>query len=80
MWLHKPHQMILGLDMKVSINMTGVEKSGSATGSPSLVYKRDVWQISINHETRILMKIINLQHTDLVCKFCVSDFIKLDFE
>ena len=37
------------------------------TGSPSLVYKRDVWEISINLETRILTKIINLQHTDLVC-------------
>ena len=34
---------------------------------PSLVYKRDVWEISIDHKTRILTKIIMLQHTDLVC-------------
>ena len=37
------------------------------TGSPSLVYKRDVWEISFDHETGILTKIIKLQHTDLVC-------------
>ena len=41
------------------------------------MYERDVWGISFDRETRILTKIIKLQHTDLVC---FSDFIELDFE
>ena len=33
----------------------------NTTGSPSLVYKRGVWEISFDRETRILTKIIKLQ-------------------
>ena len=42
-------------------------KKSASTGSTSLVYKRDVWEISFDHETRIFTKIIKLQDTDLVC-------------
>ena len=45
------------------------DKKSISTGSTSLVYKRDVWEISFDHETRILTKIIKLQDTDLVCLF-----------
>ena len=30
------------------------------------MYKRDIWEFSFDHETRILTKVIELQHTNLV--------------
>ena len=44
-------------------------KASVHTGSPSLVHKRDVWEISFDRKTRIVTKIIKLQHTDLVCLY-----------
>ena len=38
-----------------------------STGSPSLVYKRDAWEISFDCKTGILIKLIKLHHTDLFC-------------
>ena len=44
-------------------SLVGREK-GTALQS---MYKRDVWDISFDQETRILMKIIMVENTDLVC-------------
>ena len=58
-------------------SLVGREK-GTALQS---MYKRDVWDISFDRETRILMKIIMLQNTELLTlSVCVSDFIELSFE
>ena len=46
--------------------------TGSPSFNPSLLYKRDVWEISFNHKTRIFLLKIILQLTDLLCS---SDFI-----
>ena len=44
------------------------------------MYERDVWEISFDRETRILTKIIKLQHTDLVCLSLISlSWILSDF-